>query len=400
MAEPPPERLPPDRQAQGRGETRRLILVLGLACLASNLATRAFDPLVGVLARDFAASPATIALLSTAFALPYALVQPVLGPVGDAVGKRRVIRICLMGLALALAVAALAPDLTALTLLRILAGAAAGGIFPLAIAAIGDHVPMERRQVALSRLLVAGLTGSSGGALLSAALEPWIGWRGVTLVCAAAALAALPMLRDDRARPEPRGPRLNLGDALRRYRQIIAQPAARVLYACVFLEGMLIFGIFPFIAPLLAERGQGGVAEAGFAVAAFGIGGFVFAALAGLMLRRMGQSRMVLLGGGLAGIGLGLQAVAPLAAVLVAGSLLLGLGFYMMHSSIQTRVTEVAPMARGSAVALHAFSFFLGQSLGPAAMGAGRAALGPEWALAAAGIGVLGLGIWLSRRGR
>ncbi|MBU8537153.1 MFS transporter [Falsiroseomonas tokyonensis] len=399
MAEPPDRQLP-DRQSLDRGATRRLILVLGLACLASNLATRALDPLVGVLARDFMASPATIALLSTAFALPYALVQPVLGPVGDAVGKRRVIRICLIALAVALALAAAAPDLTALTLLRILAGAAAGGIFPLAIAAIGDHVPMERRQVALSRLLVAGLTGSSGGALLSAALEPWIGWRGVTLVCAAAALAALPMLRDDRARPEPRGPRLNLGDALRRYRHIIAQPAARVLYACVFLEGMLIFGIFPFIAPLLAERGQGGVAEAGFAVAAFGIGGFIFAALAGLLLRRMGQSRMVLLGGGLAGIGLGLQAVAPVAAVLVAGCLLLGLGFYMMHSSIQTRVTEVAPMARGSAVALHAFSFFLGQSLGPAAMGAGRAGLGPEWALAGAGIGVVGLGIWLARRGR
>lgn len=383
-----------------RRQTRRLILVLGLACLASNLATRAFDPLVGVLAQDFAANPATIALLSTAFALPYALVQPVLGPLGDAAGKRRVIRLCLLALAVALAAASLAPDLATLTALRMLAGAAAGGIFPLAIASIGDQVPMERRQVALSQLLVAGLTGSSGGALLSAALEPWIGWRGVTLVCAAAAIAALPMLREPRGKPELRGPKLNLAESLRRYRHIIAQPAARVLYACVFLEGMLVFGIFPFIAPLLAERGQGGVQEAGFAVAAFGVGGFVFAALAGLLLRRMGQSRMVQLGGVLAALGLATQAAAPHAAVLVVGCLLLGLGFYMMHSSIQTRVTEVAPMARGSAVALHAFSFFLGQSLGPAAMGLGRASIGAEWSMLVAGVGLLGLGYWLSRRGR
>ncbi|MGX9966394.1 MFS transporter [Roseomonas sp. F4] len=391
MAEPP-ERRP--------SETRRLILVLGLACLASALAMRSFDPLVGVMAAEFAATPATIALLSTAFALPYALVQPVLGPLGDAVGKRRVIRICLLALAAALAAASLAPDLSALTLLRILAGAAAGGIFPLAIASVGDQVPMERRQLVLSRLLVAGLTGSSGGALLSAALEPWVGWRGVTLVCAAVTLAAVPMLRADPQRPDPRGPRLNLFDTLRRYRQIIAQPAARVLYACVFLEGMLIFGIFPFIAPLLTERGQGGVAEAGLAVGFFGLGGFLFAILAGLMLRRMGQNRMVVLGGIVAAAGLLAQALAPVAAVLISGCLLLGLGFYMMHSSIQTRVTEVAPMARGSAVALHAFSFFLGQSLGPAAMGLGRAALGPEWALAACALGVLGLGVWLARRGR
>jgi MFS family permease len=29
-----------------------------------------------------------VALLATAFAVPFALVQPVLGPVGDALGKR------------------------------------------------------------------------------------------------------------------------------------------------------------------------------------------------------------------------------------------------------------------------------------------------------------------------
>ncbi len=36
----------------------------------------------------------------------------------------------------------------------------------------------------------------------------------------------------------------------------------------------------------------------------------------------------------------------------------------MLHNSFQTQVTEVAPQARGSAVALHAFSFFSGQQSG------------------------------------
>ncbi len=60
------------------------------------------EPLVGVLARDLATPPATVALLSTAFALPYALIQPVLGPVGDALGKERVVVACLFVLTLAL----------------------------------------------------------------------------------------------------------------------------------------------------------------------------------------------------------------------------------------------------------------------------------------------------------
>ena len=170
--------------------TTRLILVLGLGAGASTLAGRALDPLVALLSGEFGVAVSGVALLGTAFALPYALVQPLLGPIGDAIGKPRVIRACLLALAAALALTAAAPDLVSLSLLRMVAGAAAGGVFPLAIATIGDRVPIERRQVALSRLLVAGLTGTAGGGAMAAALAPLIGWRGVMLVCAAVALAA------------------------------------------------------------------------------------------------------------------------------------------------------------------------------------------------------------------
>jgi hypothetical protein len=117
------------RMARPPDATGRLILILGLGCLASTLATRALDPLVGVLAAEFGTGPAAIALLGTAYALPYALVQPVLGPVGDAIGKRLVIRAGLLLLAAALLASAFAPDLLSLAALRVLAGAASGGIF-------------------------------------------------------------------------------------------------------------------------------------------------------------------------------------------------------------------------------------------------------------------------------
>jgi predicted MFS family arabinose efflux permease len=375
--------------------TTRLIFVLGLGAGASSLAGRALDPLVGVLATEFAVAAATAALLSTAFALPYALVQPVLGPIGDALGKRRVIRACLLVLTLALVASAFAPDLATLSLLRVLAGAAAGGVFPLAIATMGDNVPLERRQVALSRLLVAGLTGSIAGGALSALLEPFIGWRGVMLLCAVASFLGLLVMRE--ASPPAAAKRLNLTEALTRYRAILGLRAARRLYLAVFLEGALLFGVFPFLAPLFAERGQGGTQEAGFAIAAYALGGFAFAALAPGLLRRFGQSGTIVLGGVVCGSGLAALALAPSAWMGIAACLVLGLGFYMIHSAIQTRVTEVAPQARGSAVALHAFCFFLGQSLGPVLMGAGRAALGTDAALLASAAGMVVLGAWLGR---
>lgn len=370
-------------------QTVRLILVLGIGAGASTVATRVLDPLVGVLAEEFLAGAATVALLATAFALPYALVQPVLGPLGDSLGKVRVIRAALVVLAITLALSAAAPDLTTLAVLRTLSGAAAGGIFPLAIALVGDRVPLERRQLALSRLLVAGLTGSVGGGAMAALLAPHIGWRGVLLVCAAVSVAGWVVLRE--RKPTPIGPSVNWGEALVRYRQILGLPAARLLYRSVFLEGALVFGVFPFLAPVLAARGQGGAAEAGLAIAAFALGGFLFAGLAGVLLTRLGQGRVVRAGGMVGALALVGIALAPAAWVLIGACLMLGTGFYMMHSAIQTRVTEVAPQARGSAVALHAFSFFLGQSLGPVAMGAGQALLGMETALVLAALALAAL---------
>ena len=53
-----------------------------------------------------------------------------------------------------------------------------------------------------------------------------------------------------------------------------------------------------------------------------------------------------------------------------------GVGFFMVHNSLQTQVTELAARARGSAVALHAFFFFLGQAAGPVLYRFGLASIG------------------------
>ncbi|WP_254453437.1 MFS transporter [Siccirubricoccus sp. G192] len=379
---------------------RRLILLLGLASFAGALTARVTDPFIAALAAEFEVTPNRAALLATAYALPFALIQPVLGPFGDALGKRRIIRVALCLLAVFTLAAPFAPDLTSLILLRGLAGAAAGGIMPLTLAAVGDAVPMRERQVALSRLIVFAIGGQIAGGALAGLLAPLMGWRGVLGLCGGLALAAalVMLLAPPPGPPEPRS-RFDPVRAVRRYGAILRLPAARLLYGAVLVEGVLIFGSFPYFAPWLQARGLGGTLEAGLAVAAFGCGGFVYAAVARPLLARIGQSRMVVLGGALAGLALLGFALAPLALLFIAAGLLLGVGFYMVHNSIQTRVTEVAPEARGSAVSLHAFHFFVGQSLGPVLVGLASGALGQAPALALAAAVMLALGLRLGRRG-
>ena len=89
---------------------------------------RAVDPVIPLVAADLAVSTATAALLSTAFALPYALTQPILGPVADMVGKTRFMTGCLVVLTAACLVGAVAPTFAVVLAARVLSGIVAGFI--------------------------------------------------------------------------------------------------------------------------------------------------------------------------------------------------------------------------------------------------------------------------------
>ena len=378
-----------------------LVFVLGLAGFSSALTTRALDPLLVSVAADFNTSVERTALLASAFALPYALIQPILGPIGDALGKRLVMILCASLLVLALAFGALATSLPMLFVARVLAGAAAGGITPLALATFGDSVPMEERQVAMSRFMAWTIGGQVAGGAISGFLAAYLGWRGVLAACGLVVLVgAVVLWRDSRRHPAPPARRFDLSVALNHYKGILSNPRALRLFAGVAAEGLLVFSMFPFLAALLALRGLGGTAEAGMALGIFGLGGFAYASLAPLLVRTTGQANMMRLGGLLAGCGLLLVGLAGALAMVMAGTLLLGLGYFMLHNSIQVRVTEVAPKARGSAMALHACSFFLGQSLGPAVFGVAQVRIGTLSSLAVCAAGIALVGFWLAHARR
>ncbi|MEA1831710.1 MFS transporter [Methylobacterium durans] len=371
----------------------RLLAVLSVAGFASTFAGRSVEPLVGVLARDLGSDPHRVALLSTAFALPYALIQPILGPVGDALGKERVMTVCLGILAVALAGCSLTADLPLLFGLRVAAGAAAGGVVPLALALMGDRVPMQRRQVAIGRFLVAVILGQLAGSTFAGLIEGPVGWRGVFAITAGVAAfgCAAALLGFERAAAAP-ARRLALREAASRYRGILGNPRARVLFSAVFVEAIAVFGIFPHLAPLIEARGEGGPREAGLALAGFAAGGLAYALLVAQVLRFLGMTRMLIGGGAVCAGALVVVGLAGSWQVDAAALLALGFGFYMLHNTFQVQVTEVAPQARASAVALHAFSFFCGQALGVAILGGALQTLGQFGSLAACAAVILTLG--------
>lgn len=362
------------------------IFLLYAACaFASGFALRLVDPIVLPVAGHFGVTPAAAAMLNTAYALPYAFAQPFLGPIGDRFGKPRCIQVCVAGLAVMLLLGVFATSFPFLMATRICAGIFAGGLIPLVLAGLGDAYDMAERQVMIGRMLFAIIAGQMLGSVVSGFANQAFGWHSSLVVAAAvgalaAAIAWLGMPRGASASAARAS-----GSIADLYGRVFANPKAIWLYGCVMIEGMAFYGLFPFMSELLLATTATSPAsisvETGLVLGAFGIGGLLYAFSVRLLLRRFGMRLLCLIGSVGGAVCYAALAVSPLWWLDAAAMFAAGVTFYMLHNSMQTEATELAPSARGSAVALFACGFFIGQGVGPLLFGGLLHGLGPRLSL-------------------
>src|SRR4029453_12032967 len=155
-----------------------------------------------------------------------------------------------------------------------------------------------------------------------------------------------------------------------------ANPRAKFCFAAVFLEGVAVFGLFPFVSLILFTAGEPRASIAGIVIGGFSIGGVVYSLLVRLLTRRW-QPRSLMIGGGaISALAFLLIAANPPWPLQLAAFLVLGIGFYSLHGSIQVEATELSVSARGAATSLHSSFFFLGHATGPVLYGLAFAQLG------------------------
>ena len=354
----------------------RTLNLIAFVVFASSLFMRSTDPVIPQIAAGLGVEPATAALLSTAFTLPYALVQPLLGALADMFSKARLMLFCLLIVALATLACAFATSFEMLMGARMVAGLAAGGVVPISFALVGDRIPIAQRQVAMGRLLFAIMTGNLLGATCAGVVSDLVGWRGVFFVLSGfGALVLAAAVPGFRGFTEATG-RFDLSTLVPNYRAIFSNPLAKICFGAVFLEAVFMYGVFPHVATMMHDAGETRASIAGIVIAGFGIGGAFYGVLVSRLLALLGETRMMRIGGAVIGFCLLLIAARAAWPVEFANFALLGFGFYMLHAVIQIYASELAPAARGSAMALHSFFFFLGQAVGPVVYGAGLATIG------------------------
>jgi predicted MFS family arabinose efflux permease len=348
-----------------------MFLVLAACAFASSFSLRLIDPLILAVASHFAVATTQAAMLSPAYALPYALSQPFLGPISDRFGRLRCIRICMAGLAAALLFGAVAPTFEALFASRMIAGVFGGGLVPLVLAALGDAYDMTGRQVAIGRMLFALITGQMLGSIVAGFAGAAFGWRAAFWIsCTLAVLAAIVVWTPLRTAASPGVGGARTPASFRvLYARVFANPKAKWLYPCVLVEGALFFGFFPYAGEALLgmEPGSGRevATRVGFVLGAFGVGGLVYAFTVRKLISTLGVRWMCVTASLLGAAAYAVLAISVNWWQAAAAMLASGLAFYMLHNCLQTEATELAPSARGSAVALFASALFLGQGVGP-----------------------------------
>ncbi|GAB3854379.1 MFS transporter [Dactylosporangium cerinum] len=163
-----------------------LVVYLSLGGLAFAVLQSLVAPAMSTIARDLNASTADISWILTAYLLSASVLTPILGRLGDMVGKRRVLIAVLAVLAAGTLLAALAPNLAVLIVARAMQGAA-GAILPLSIGIVRDELPREKVAVTVGLLSAifgvgAGVGIVGAGPIVEHLSWHWLFWLPLVLV--------------------------------------------------------------------------------------------------------------------------------------------------------------------------------------------------------------------------
>ena len=391
----------PESSNPPRGNATSAIALLAFASFAAQAMVRSTDSLLPQIAADLDVTVGAASIVVTAYLLAHGSVQLVIGPIGDRFGKYKCVALAATASTLMVVGCGLAPSLPLLVAARLACGLATGWIIPFAFAFIGDVIPYERRQQVLGTFLSGQILGQLFGQAAGGVLGDYFGWRATFFILAAILACATlglfyelwrnPITHARHASAQPgRG-------FVADYAAVLGSPWARAVIVMVSIEAAMMFGAFTYVGADLHLRFGVSFTLVGLFVGAFAVGGLIYSLTVRALVGRLGQSGLAAGGGALMAIAYVTLAfephywMAPLAITAV------GLGFYMLHNTLQTNATQMTPQARGTAVAIFSSALYLGQTAGVAAGGAAFDRFGAVPLFLAAAIALLLLG-WIFAR--
>ena len=381
---------------------RQSILLLSFATFSSMAVQRICDAMLPELARVFSVSLGQAAQVVSVFAVVYGAAQLFYGPMGDRLGKFRIVTFATLACSVGSVVAVFASSLSMLVIARVMVALGAAAIIPLAMAWVGDMAHEAQLQETLAKVGLGSTLGIVGGQLLGGLLTDVLGWRWAfgfmaVLFLVVGSLLFVNWRAQQRVVAEPTEDKQVLRPGfVAQALTIITGRWSRVVLIVAFMEGATGFGVLAVWASHLHDALGLSLTSAGAIVALFGLGGVAYMATARHLISRLGQPGLTKLGGTLVGVAALVVAFTPHWVLALPACLVGGFGFFMLHNTLQTNAAQMTPEARGTAVSLFAASLFLGQSVGVFFAAKLIDRMGSGAVVAAGGVLVLAVGVYFS----
>ncbi|SDR99895.1 MFS transporter, DHA1 family, bicyclomycin/chloramphenicol resistance protein [Friedmanniella luteola] len=274
----------------------QLVLVLGALSAIGPLTIDAYLPALPALSAQMGATDSQAQLTITGLLLGLGLGQLLVGPLSDAVGRRKPLLIGLAAHGVTSLLCAVAPSITMLAVTRTLQGLAGAAVAVVSMAVVRDLFSGIKAAQLLSRLmLVVGvapiLAPSIGSALLS-----FTSWRGIFVVLAAVAvgLFVLALVALPETLPVVRRQPSNVLGSLRAYRGLFTD---RLFVIMVLVSGLMFATLFAYIsgAPFILQELYGlSPAQFGVAFSANALGLVVMTQVNPLLIKRYSPVRVLL----------------------------------------------------------------------------------------------------------
>ena len=244
----------------------KLTLILGAFIALGPLTIDMYLPALPTITDDLGTTESATQLTLTGTLLGLGLGQLVLGPLADALGRRRPL---LVGTAVHLVASLLvlvAPNVLVLGLLRVLqgAGAAAGAVICLAV--VRDLFAGRAAATMLSRMMLVLAVSPVLAPALGGGLLTFTSWRGVFAVLALIALLLLVAGRVGLPETLPPARRRSVGvrSTLRGYAGLLHD---RVYVGLVLVAGLTMAGLFAYVSgSSFVYQGEFGLGEQAFAL--------------------------------------------------------------------------------------------------------------------------------------
>ncbi|MEV6376535.1 MFS transporter [Micromonospora musae] len=159
-----------------RGSRRLTFLVLAAGAGFFAMLQSLITPVLPVIQHDLHTSQNTVTWVLTAYLLSASIFTPILGRVGDMIGKGRMLVVALVALAVGCLLAAIAPSIGVLIIARVVQGIG-GAVFPLSFGIIRDEFPAARVSSSVATISAIIAAGGGLGVVLAGPIVSVLGYR-------------------------------------------------------------------------------------------------------------------------------------------------------------------------------------------------------------------------------